>query len=67
MNSKEIYEKISKRNKYVATCSTMRNDSYSAYMKESMLYDNLKKGFYLALELSRHDNNTADERKINRS
>lgn len=63
MDSKTIFEKIQKRNKFVITCANARNNSYSQYLKAASLYDNLKKGFYIALQLSKTDGNVAEERK----
>lgn len=65
MNSKEIFEKILNRSKYVMACGNSRNISYSQYLQASFSYDNLKKGFYIALLLSRHDQNVQEERKEN--
>lgn len=64
MTSKEIFEKILKKNKQVVVCGNERNNSYSKYLKASLSYDTLKKGFYIALQLSRHDGNIPEERKI---
>lgn len=63
MSSKEIFEKILKRNKYVMSCGTTRNNTYSQYLDASLSYDNLKKGFYIALDLSSHDGNDPEESK----
>lgn len=62
MESKAIYEKIQKRNKMVITCGNARNNAYSQYLKASLSYDNSKKGFYIALELSKHDGSIEEER-----
>lgn len=46
-------------------CGSTRNNRYSQYLNASLSYDNLKKGFYIALKLSRHDNDVPEERKEN--
>lgn len=62
MNSKETFEIILKRNKYVMSCDCTRNSRYAEYLNASSSYDKLKKGFYIALELSRHDKDVREER-----
>lgn len=47
------------------TCGNTRNNTYSQYLKASLSYDNLKQGFYIALKLSRHDQDVPEERKDN--
>ncbi len=63
MNSEETYLKISKRNKNVISCGHLRNNTYAEYLNASLSYDNLKKAFYIAIQLSRYDNNVPEERK----
>lgn len=63
MNSKEIFEKINQRNKYVVNCGTARNSSYIEFQKASWDYDTSKKGFYTAIELARIDENFPEDRK----
>lgn len=61
MNSKEVFEKIRKRNKCVISCGSNRNIAYSQYLKASLSYDNVKRAFYIAIQLSRHDSSVLEE------
>lgn len=63
MNSKEIFEKITKRNKHVYQCGVLRNTAYLGYLKASAQYDSLKKAFYTSVELARLDQNIPEESK----
>lgn len=65
MNSKEIFEKIIKRNKHVINCGTARNYAYLQYLKSSWEYDSMKKGFYTALQLARLDANIEEDGMFN--
>lgn len=63
MNSMEIFQKISQRNKYVVICGTARNNIYFEFQKSSLHYDTSKKGFYTAIELARVDANIPEDSK----
>lgn len=63
MNSKEVFEQILKRNKYVIDCGNTRKNAYAEYLKASLSYDNSKKGWYIAVKLSKHDGDVPEESK----
>lgn len=63
MNSTEMFDKITKRNKYVMCCGSVRNSAYLKYLTTSLNYDTLKKGFYTAMELSKIDGNISEDGK----
>lgn len=63
MNSKKLFEEISQQKSLVTSLCEKRNFEYSEYLQSSTAYDNLKKGFYIALKLAKIDKIIPEERK----